>query len=62
MLGSLETHIGIQGLNNFFRQILFEILGPNSVSLTKYDAFCSHILIYACLRRKDSRYRMGWKL
>ena len=37
-----------------FTQILFKLFDPNSVCLTKYDAFCSNIFVYACLRRKAS--------
>ena len=39
--------------------VLFD---PNSECFAKYDAFCSHIFDYACLRRKTYRYRRGSKL
>ena len=45
-----------------FRQILFEYFDLDSECLAKYDAFCSHIFDYACLRRKAHCYRRGSKL
>ena len=33
---------------------MFKFFGPTSESFAKYDAFCSHIFDYACLRRKAS--------
>ena len=38
-----------------FRQILFKFFDPNSECFAKYDAFCSHISDYACLKRKACR-------
>ena len=34
-----------------FRPILFKLFDPNSECFTSYDAFCSYIFDYACLRR-----------
>ena len=45
-----------------FRQILFIFLDPNSECFSKYDAFCSHIFDYACLKRKAYCYRRGSKI
>ena len=33
-----------------FTQISFKFFYPNSECFVKYDAFCSHIFDYACLR------------
>ena len=35
---------------------------PNPEFFSKYDAFCSYIFDYACLRSKVFCYRRGWKL
>ena len=48
----------------FFRQTLFKFFDSNSEHFSKYDAFCSQIFNYACLRRKTYCYRRGstlWK-
>ena len=45
-----------------FRQIVFKFFDLNCGCFAKYDAFCSHIFNYACLRRKAYCYRRGSKL
>ena len=45
-----------------FKQIWFEYFDSNPECFANYDAFCSHIFGYACLRRKAYRYRRGSKL
>ena len=39
-------------LNNF-QSNLCKFFDPNYKCFAKYDAFCSHIFDYACLRRKN---------
>ena len=42
--------------------MLFTFFDPNSECFAKYDAFCSDIFDYACLRRKAYRYQKGLNL
>ena len=45
-----------------FTQIWFKFFDPNSECFVKYDAFCSHIFDYACLRRhRYQEYSKLWK-
>ena len=41
---------------------MFKLFDPNSECFAKYDAFCSQIFKYACLRQKAYSYRRGSKL
>ena len=41
---------------------MFKFFDPNSGCFAKYDAFCSHIFNYACVRRKAYSYRRASKL
>ena len=36
---------------------MFKLFDPNSGCFAKYDAFCSHIFDYACLKRKAYSYQ-----
>ena len=48
---NLDTVMAILELfEQFLWQILFNFFASSSKSFTKYDTFCSHISIYACLR------------
>ena len=38
---------------------LFKFFDPNSEYFTEYDAYCSHILNFACLGHKAYCYRRG---
>ena len=45
-----------------FRQILFKFFDPNCECFAKYDAFCSDIFDYACLKPKAYHCQRGSKL
>ena len=41
---------------------MINFFDPNSKCFAKYDAFCSHIFNYVCLRQKAYSYHKGLKL
>ena len=48
----LHAVMAIVVLFEHFRQTLFKLFDLNFEYFTQYDAFCSHIFNYACLRRR----------
>ena len=58
---NFEILRGVKAFVMLFEQILIKLIAPHSEFFTKYDAFCSHISIYACLlQARNGSEKFGW--